>query len=117
MKKNTIASLVGYTVYYGYTNGMCYSGELELEVFKRKTRYLIKRAIPLQFPDYSDIRTVYIDENKIDKIVWPNIYIKQEKDMSIKELGEFILEDISDCDKISYVINQAIVDESIETPF
>jgi hypothetical protein len=117
MKKNTIGSLVGYTVYYGYANGMCYSGELELEVFKRKTRYIIKRAIPIQFPDHKDIATVYIDENKIDKIVWPNIYLKQEKNMTTKELGEFILENIDYSNEVSYVINQAIVDESIETPF
>lgn len=113
MKKNTIASLVGHTVYYGYTNGMCYSGELELEVFKRKTRYLIKRAIPIQFPDCKDVATIYIDENKIDKIVWPNIYIKQEKDMTTKELGEFILEDIDYSTVSSYTVCQSIIDESI----
>lgn len=77
--KNTIDSLVGKIVYYGYSNGQCYSGELELETVKRHTRYVIKRAIPVQFPDCRPSVTVYIDEDMVDKIVGPNIYIKQEE--------------------------------------
>lgn len=79
MKKNTIDNLVGKIVYYGLPTGQCYSGELELETVKRKTRYVIKRAIPIQFPDYKPTMTMYIDEEKIDKIVGSNIYIKQEE--------------------------------------
>lgn len=77
--KNTIDSLVGKIVYYGFATGQCYTGTLELETVKRHTRYIIKRAVPIQFPDYQPTSTMYIDENTIDKIVGPNIYIKQEE--------------------------------------
>lgn len=77
--KNTIESLVGKIVYYGYPNGQCYSGELELESIKRHTRYVIKRAIAIQYTDCIPSITVYIDEDKIDRISGPNIYIKQEE--------------------------------------
>lgn len=107
--KNTLGNLVDSIVYYGYTNGMCYSGELKLENVKRKKLYVIKRAIPVQFPDYNKSITLYIDEDKIDRIVGPNIYIKQEKDMSVKELEDFIL-----FEKVTVV---TVVDESIVAPF
>lgn len=77
-------SLIGKIVYYGYSNGMCYSGELELETFKNNNQYVIKRAIPIQFPNVEYPTSMYIDEKRIDKIVGPNIFIKQEKDREIE---------------------------------
>lgn len=109
--KNTIASLVDKIVYYGYSNGMCYSGELIAETIHRKTRYVIKRAISIQFPDYGNNYTIYINEDKIEKIVGPNIYIKQEKDMNTEELrNSIIMETLNKRETI-------IVDENIVAPF
>jgi hypothetical protein len=77
MKKNTIDSLRGRIV-YSHSNGMCYSGELDIESFKNSMRYVIKRAIPIHSSSINNL-TIYIDPNRVEKIDGSNIYLKQEE--------------------------------------
>lgn len=45
--KSLVSNLIDKIVYYYEVNGECYSGVLEPESSMKKTRYIVKRAIPM----------------------------------------------------------------------
>lgn len=94
MKKNTVDSLRSKIVYVHY-NGICYSGELDIETFKNHMGYVIKRAITVNSTS-SNYITMYVDPNRVEKINGPNIYLKQEEDR---------------------VLENPVVDSSVLAPF
>lgn len=76
--KSLVSNLIDKIVYYYEVNGECYSGVLEPESSMKKTRYIVKRAIPMDTTSHKNPKTIIIDENKISKVDGPHIYLKQE---------------------------------------
>jgi small nuclear ribonucleoprotein (snRNP)-like protein len=89
--KSKVKDLIDKIVYCNTSNGECYSGVLELESSYKKTNYLIKRAISVDTTAHRNSKTIYVEESKIDKVIGPHIYLKQEKikpaiTLNVKEL-------------------------------
>lgn len=76
--KSLVSNLIDKIVYYYEANGECYSGVLEPESSMKKSRYVVKRAIPMNSSSHKNAKTILIDESKISKVDGPHIYLKQE---------------------------------------